>query len=60
MRVQNGIDRFSLVKEALKHLPQLGERAAHLNQEMNDTLVRPKNCIGCGACEKVCPQNLKS
>ncbi|MGN0722357.1 MAG: phosphoketolase [Anaerovoracaceae bacterium] len=45
MRVQNHIDRFSLVKEALKHLPQLGDKAGHLNQEMNDLLVKHKNYI---------------
>ena len=45
MRVQNHIDRFSLVKEALKHLPQLGHRGGHLNQEMNDLLVKHKNYI---------------
>lgn len=45
MRVQNKIDRFSLVKEALHQLPQLGNRAAHLNQQMNDLLVKHKNYI---------------
>lgn len=45
MRVQNHIDRFSLVKEALKHLPQLGDKAGHLNQQMNDLLVKHKNYI---------------
>ena len=45
MRVQNHIDRFSLVKEALKHLPQLGNRGGHLNQEMNNLLVKHKNYI---------------
>lgn len=45
MRVQNHIDRFSLVKEALKHLPQLGNKASHLNQQMNDLLVKHKNYI---------------
>ena len=45
MRVQNHIDRFSLVKEALKHLPQLGDKAGHLNQEMNNLLVKHKNYI---------------
>ena len=45
MRVQNHIDRFSLVKEALKQLPQLGDIAGHLNQEMNDLLVKHKNYI---------------
>jgi len=45
MRVQNKIDRFSLVKDALHNLPQLGSRAAHLNQQMNDLLVRHKRYI---------------
>lgn len=45
MRVQNHIDRFSLVKEALKHLPQLGNKAGHLTQQMNDLLVKHKNYI---------------
>lgn len=45
MRVQNHIDRFSLVKEALKQLPQLGNKASHLNQQMNDLLVKHKNYI---------------
>ncbi len=45
MRVQNHIDRFSLVKEALKHLPQLGDKAGHLNQHMNNLLVKHKNYI---------------
>ena len=45
MRVQNHIDRFSLVKEALKHLPQLGNKAGHLAQQMNDLLVKHKNYI---------------
>ena len=45
MRVQNRIDRFSLVKEALCHLPQLGNKAGHLTQQMNDILVKHKNYI---------------
>ena len=45
MRVQNHIDRFSLVKEALNHLPQLGNKAGHLTQQMNDILVKHKNYI---------------
>ena len=45
MRVQNHIYRFSLVKEALKHLPQLGNKAGHLTQQMNDLLVKHKNYI---------------
>ncbi len=45
MRVQNHIDRFSLVKEALCHLPQLGNKGGHLTQQMNDILVKHKNYI---------------
>lgn len=43
MRVQNEIDRFHLVKDALLHLPQLGNRGAYLIQQMNDKLVAHKN-----------------
>ena len=39
VRVQNSIDRFHLVIEALKYLPQLGNRGAYLYQKMNDKLV---------------------
>ncbi|MCQ2555296.1 MAG: phosphoketolase family protein [Clostridia bacterium] len=45
MRVQNKIDRFNLVKDVLEHLPKLGDKAAHLYQEMNDMLVKHKNYI---------------
>ena len=40
MRVQNEIDRFHLVKNAIQHLPQLGNRGAYLIQKMNDKLSR--------------------
>ena len=45
MRVQNKIDRFDLVKAALQYLPQLGNTASHLVQQMNDTLVAHKQHI---------------
>ena len=45
MRVQNEIDRFSLVKNVIKHLPQLGNRGSHLIQIMNDKLVEHKQYI---------------
>ena len=45
MRVQNEIDRFHLVKDALLHLPRLGNRGAYLIQQMNDKLVAHKNYI---------------
>ena len=39
MRVQNEVDRFHLVKNVLRYLPELTGRSAHLIQEMNDKLV---------------------
>ena len=45
MRVQNEIDRFHLIKDALLHLTQLGNRGAYLIQQMNDKLVAHKNYI---------------
>ncbi len=38
MRVQNHLDRFSLVKEVVMNLPELGNKGAHLIQKMNDRL----------------------
>ena len=45
MRVQNEIDRYHLVKDAIQHLPSLGNRGAYLIQKMNDTLVDHKSYI---------------
>lgn len=45
MRVQNQIDRFNLVKDAIIHLPQLGNKGSHLIQKMNDKLVEHKQYI---------------
>ena len=45
MCVQNGIDRYHLVLAALKHLPQLGNRSALLNQSCKDKLVIHKQYI---------------
>ena len=45
MRVQNQIDRFSLVKDAIMHLPQLGNKGSFLIQQMNDKLVAHKQYI---------------
>ena len=39
MRVQNDIDRFDLVIDTVKRLPQLGNTASYLIQEMQDKLV---------------------
>ena len=45
MRVQNQIDRFNLVKDAIMHLPQLGNKGSYLIQKMNDKLVEHKQYI---------------
>ena len=45
MRVQNEIDRYHLVMDALKYLPQLGNRSAILNQWCKDKLVEHKQYI---------------
>ena len=45
MRVQNSIDRFHLVMDVVKHLPQLGNRGAFLLQLMRDKLVEHKQYI---------------
>ena len=45
MRVQNQIDRFNLVKDAIYNLPQLGNRGAYLIQKMNDKLIEHKQYI---------------
>ena len=45
MRVQNEIDRYHLVMDALKYLPQLGNRSALLNQWCKDKLVEHKEYI---------------
>ena len=45
MRVQNKIDRFNLVIDALKYLPQLGNRSARLIQWCKNKLVEHKHHI---------------
>lgn len=45
MRVQNEIDRFHLVMDMMKRLPQLGNRGSYLNQKMMDKLVEHKQYI---------------
>ena len=45
MRVQNKIDRYNLVIDALKYLPKLGNRSARLIQWCKNKLVEHKNYI---------------
>lgn len=45
MTVLNEMDRYHLVMDVIARLPQLGERAAYLKQEMEDTLIRHRAYI---------------
>ncbi len=45
MRVQNEIDRFHLVIDAIEHIKSLGARGDYLIQQMRDKLVYHKNYI---------------
>ena len=45
MRVQNNIDRFDLVIDTIKRLPQLGNRGTFLIQLMRDKLVEHRQYI---------------
>jgi xylulose-5-phosphate/fructose-6-phosphate phosphoketolase len=40
MVMLNGLDRFHLVMDVIDRVPELGERAAHLRQEMEDERMR--------------------
>ncbi len=45
MRVLNDIDRFHLVIDTIRYLPQLGNRGSYLVQRMEDKLVEHKQHI---------------
>ena len=46
MKVQNKIDRYHLVMDALKYLPKLGNRSSSLIEECKDKLIEHKLYIG--------------
>jgi xylulose-5-phosphate/fructose-6-phosphate phosphoketolase len=43
MVMLNGLDRFHLVIDVIDRVPGLGERCAHLRQQMEDTRLRHRN-----------------
>lgn len=45
MRVQNELDRYHLVMDALKYLPKLGDKRATLNQICKEKLIEHKEYI---------------
>ena len=45
MTVLNEMDRFNLVQDVIDRLPQLGDTAAYLKQEMKDKLIEHKYYI---------------
>lgn len=45
MKVQNKLDRFNLVMDALKYLPELGDKRASLNEWCKNKLIEHKEYI---------------
>ncbi|MEP6681824.1 MAG: hypothetical protein ABJA35_01135 [Parafilimonas sp.] len=45
MTVLNEMDRFDLVQDVIDRLPQLGDTASYLKQEMKDKLIEHRNYI---------------
>ena len=45
MRVQNEIDRYHLVKDAIIHLPNLGSKGTHLIEKMENQIIKHNNYI---------------
>jgi xylulose-5-phosphate/fructose-6-phosphate phosphoketolase len=45
IRVQNELDRFHLVIDAIDRLPQTGSKGAYLKQQLQDKLIEHKQYI---------------
>ena len=45
MTVLNEMDRFHLVQDVIDRLPELGDTASYLKQEMKDKLIQHKYYI---------------
>jgi xylulose-5-phosphate/fructose-6-phosphate phosphoketolase len=45
MTVRNALDRFHLAADAIDRVPRLGNRAAHVQQLLRDTLVTHRRYI---------------
>lgn len=45
MTVLNEMDRFNLVQDVIDRLPQLGDKAAYIKEEMKDKLIQHTNYI---------------
>lgn len=45
LRVQNEIDRFHLVIDVINRLPQLGNKADYLKQQLKDKLIEHKQYV---------------
>jgi xylulose-5-phosphate/fructose-6-phosphate phosphoketolase len=45
MCVQNGLDRFHLVKDVVDHLPDLGSPGEHLKQLVEDKLIEHREYV---------------
>lgn len=39
------IDRFNLVQDVIDRLPQLGDKAAYIKEDMKDKLIQHRNYI---------------